>query len=389
MFSVDMAYKSMNKYGEELCGDKVELLTTNDSHIMILADGMGSGVRANILASMTSKILATMLLNGETIDECLSTVVSTLPISPENNEAYATFTVLQVYDNGNAYLIEVGTPATVCMRGGKRFNLPKEERIIEGKKIYECRFKVKNGDTYAVLSEGCFLSEITKECNWNLEEATDFIEDCLKTTHAAKRLANQIVQESCYYYYQECENDVTAAIMRVRNYHKVKLMTGPPKFKENDEAAVHELMEGHAFRIVSGGSTAEIVSRITGNPVIPKNDPHPDPDIPPMSSIRGINLVTEGVITLNRVVEILEQYVQNDELGEDFYLELDKGNGATQIASRLIENCTDLDLIIGQAINPAYQDAHLSFDLAARKQLCRRIKELMRQMGKKVTMIYY
>ena len=200
MFSVDMAYKSMNKYKEELCGDKVELLTTDDSHIMILADGMGSGVRANILASMTSKILATMLLNGETIDECLSTVVSTLPISPENNEAYTTFTVLQVYDNGNAYLVEFGTPYTICMRGGKRFKLPKTERIIEGKKIYESRFKVKNGDTYAMLSEGCFLSEITKKYNWTLEEAMDLIEDCLKTTHAAKRLANQIVQESCYYY---------------------------------------------------------------------------------------------------------------------------------------------------------------------------------------------
>jgi hypothetical protein len=389
MFHVDMAYKSMNQHGEELCGDKVELLNTNDSHIMILANGMGSGVRANILASMTSKILATMILNGETIDECMSTVLSTLPISSESNEAYATFTVLQVNDNGKAYLVEFDNPDTICIRNGKPFTLPKTERMIEDKLIRECHFEVQNGDTYAVVSEGCFVSELDKSSNWDLEDAVEFVQDCLEETHASKRLANQIVQESCDYYRGECENDVTAAVMRIRNYHKVKFMTGPPKFKENDEAAVADLMEGHAFRIVSGGSTAEIVARITKNPVVPVDEKHPDPDIPPISTIKGIDLVTEGVITLNRVVEILQQYVENNELGEEFYYELDKGNGATMIASRLIEHCTDLDFIIGQAINPAYQDAHLSFDLAARKHLCRRIKELMRQMGKKVTMIYY
>ncbi|KIR03071.1 hypothetical protein P261_01886 [Lachnospiraceae bacterium TWA4] len=398
-YHIDMAYKSINQYGEELCGDKVELITTDHSHIMILVDGLGSGVKASILSSMTSKILATMLINGESIDECIDTVLSTLPYS-EEHEAYTSFGVLAVDNSGRAYLAEFGDLHTLCMRNYKRFDLPRTERTIDGKVIREAHFDVELGDTYAMISSGCFISQIDQLSYWSPDQALDFIEDCLKKTHASKRLANQIVQESCDYYGQESENDLTAAVFRVRNRHITKLMTGPPSSKDLDEEAVKTFMEGKAFRIVSGGSTAEIVSRIIGYPVIPIDDPHPDPKIPPMSSIKTIQLVTEGVITLSRVVELLEEYIKREELDEksngkheesdeEFYLELDKKNGASLIASRLIENCTDFDMIIGQAINPAYQDANLSFDLAARKQLCTRIEELMIKLGKKVTTKYY
>ena len=76
--TVDVAYKSLNKFNEVLCGDKVELLQTENSNIMILADGMGSGVKANILATLTSKILGTMFLNGATLEDCVETIVETL-----------------------------------------------------------------------------------------------------------------------------------------------------------------------------------------------------------------------------------------------------------------------------------------------------------------------
>ena len=94
--TVDVAYKSLNKFTEELCGDKVELLKTADSDIMILADGMGSGVKANILATLTSKILGNMFLNGATLEECVETIVQTLPVCQVRQVAYATFSIMQV-----------------------------------------------------------------------------------------------------------------------------------------------------------------------------------------------------------------------------------------------------------------------------------------------------
>ena len=101
--TVDVAYKSLNKFTEILCGDKVEILHTEDSHIMILADGMGSGVKANILSTLTSKILGTMFLNGATLEECVDTISETLPICQVRQVAYSTFSILQVFHNGDAY----------------------------------------------------------------------------------------------------------------------------------------------------------------------------------------------------------------------------------------------------------------------------------------------
>ena len=145
---VDVAYISLNKYREELCGDHVELLTTADSTILILADGMGSGVKANILSTLTSSILATMFREGATIDECLDTILPTLPICQERHVAYCTFTVLQVNDDGTAYLAEYDNPDTILIRDGEIVELERTKRVIEEKTIQETAKQI-----YSIL--GC------------------------------------------------------------------------------------------------------------------------------------------------------------------------------------------------------------------------------------------
>ena len=114
--TVDVAYKSLNKFTEILCGDSVEILKTADSDILILADGMGSGVKANILSTLTSKILGTMFLNGATLDECVATIVETLPVCQVRGVAYSTFSILQVFHSGDAYLVEFDNPGCIFIR---------------------------------------------------------------------------------------------------------------------------------------------------------------------------------------------------------------------------------------------------------------------------------
>ena len=140
--SIDVAWKSLNKHQEELCGDKVEILKTDDSDIVILADGMGSGVKANILATLTSKILGTMLQEGAALESCVETVARTLPICKVRNTAYATFSILQIFHSAEAYLVEFDNPSCVFIRDGKIINYPYETREIAGKKIHEYRFTV-------------------------------------------------------------------------------------------------------------------------------------------------------------------------------------------------------------------------------------------------------
>ena len=152
--TVDVAYKSLNKFSEVLCGDKVEMLQTEDSNILILADGMGSGVKANILATLTSKILGTMFLNGATLEECVETIVQTLPICQVRQVAYATFSILQVFHSGDAYLVEFDNPSCIFIRNGKLIPIPENIREVEGKKINEYRFKVQKGDAVFIRYEG-------------------------------------------------------------------------------------------------------------------------------------------------------------------------------------------------------------------------------------------
>ena len=103
--SLDISWKSLNKKNEELCGDKVEVLKNDHSDIVILSDGMVSGVKANILATLTSKILGTMLVNGAAIEECVTTIAKTLPVCKIRNVAYSTFSILQIFHDGSAYLV--------------------------------------------------------------------------------------------------------------------------------------------------------------------------------------------------------------------------------------------------------------------------------------------
>ena len=152
---VDMAYKSLNKHGEELCGDIVELVTTDDSKILILADGMGSGIRANILATLTSKILGTLFFNKLKIDEAVTTIARTLPVSSVNGVAYSTFSILQIFQSGDAYLVEFDNPGCIFIRDGEIQKIPFVEREIEGKKIREYRFQVKIHDAFVLMSDGC------------------------------------------------------------------------------------------------------------------------------------------------------------------------------------------------------------------------------------------
>ena len=167
-------------------------------------------------------------------------------------------------------------------------------------------------------------------------------------------------------------------------------MTGPAENKDDDQKMVADFMSGDdsTRRIVCGGTSATIVSRVLERPMDVSLD-YVDPDIPPMAYIEGIDLVTEGVLTLNRVVKLLRRYVDKDVVTENFFLELDEPNGASMVAKMLIEDCTELHLFVGRAINSAYQNPNLPFDLGIRQNLVDQLRHAVEDMGKKVTVTYY
>ncbi|WP_124065608.1 SpoIIE family protein phosphatase [Clostridium sp. E02] len=390
--TVDVAYKSLNKFNEVLCGDKVELLQTENSNIMILADGMGSGVKANILATLTSKILGTMFLNGATLEECVDTIVETLPVCQVRQVAYSTFSILQVFHNGDAYLVEFDNPSCIFIRDGSLMPVPENTRIIQDKKINEYRFRVKKGDALVLLSDGTIHAGVGKLLNfgWLWEDMASYAVKQYRLTISAVRFANALCCACDELYQYRPGDDTTVAVMRIIDRKPVYLMTGPAKNPEDDIDMVKDFMQGaeETKRIICGGTSANIASRVLSSKLTVSLEYH-DTDLPPTAHMDGIELVTEGVLTLNRVLKLLRRYVKNESVSEEFFLELDQSNGASKVAKMIIEDCTELKLYVGKAINSAYQNPGLPFDLGIRQNLVEQLKHAVEDMGKKVTVVYY
>lgn len=388
--SIDVAWKSLNKYKEELCGDKVEIVKREDSDIVILADGMGSGVKANILSTLTSKILATMLYEGATIESCVETIAKTLPICQVRKVAYATFSILQIFHNGEAYLAEFDNPDCVFIRDKRIVKYPYETREIEGKQIHEYRFRVQKNDCFVLMSDGVIYAgagEILDLQGWTWENMAEYTLKCTKETLSASRLAALLSQACDDLYIQKPGDDTTVAVARVIERRVVNVFTGPPKDKADDEKLMYDFMHAEGKKVVSGGTSANIAARVLHKEIVTKVD-RSDPDVPPTASIEGLDLVTEGVLTLGKALKLLKRYV-NDEFDTEFFDELDANNGASKLAKLIIEECTELNLFVGTAMNEAHQNSDLTFDLSMRMNLVEQLKSTVEKMGKNVTVKYY
>lgn len=385
---IDVSWRSLNKFDEELCGDKVEVVKKEDADIVILADGLGSGVKANILATLTSKILGTMFVEGATIELAVETIAKTLPICKEREVAYSTFSILQIAHDGKAYLAEYDNPSCIFVRDGKIVDYPYTERDIEGKRIREYRFDVQINDCFVLMSDGVIWAGAGELMNygWTWEDMASYTLKCTKETMSASRLAVNLSEACNDLYRQHPGDDTTIAVTRVVERKVVNIFTGPPKNKEEDERIVQEFMESEGKKVVCGGTTSNIVARVLRKNIVTTVD-YEDLSVPPMSHIEGIDLVTEGVITFGKAMNLLQKYA-NDEFDAEFFDALDANNGVAKLAKMMIEECTEINLFVGTAINEAHVEANLPFELSMRMNLVKQLQEISEKIGKKVNVKY-
>ena len=386
---VDYAYKSLIKYQEELCGDKVEFLQTEDFCICILADGMGSGVKANILATLTSKILGTMLREGAGLEECVETIVKTLPVCRVRRMAYSTFSILQIFRDGRAYLVEFDNPSCIFIRDHLVVPIPVNERKIEDKTINEYRFRVREGDVFVLMSDGVTHAGVghTWSFGWGWDNAARYVREITEEDMSAARVADRFCHACAELYEEKIGDDTTAAVIRIVGEKDVVLFSGPPQQKGEDRAAVELFMEKPGKKVICGGTSAMIVSRELDRPLRTSLD-YIDPDVPPIGWIEGVDLVTEGILTLKKAVGMLEVCAGQKET-EGFFGRLDEEDGGSRLARLLLEECTHLDLMVGTAINVSYERQNLPKDFATRMDLIARLKTVMKKLGKEVRVTYF
>ena len=384
----DIGFQSLTKYGEETCGDHVEVLEESEnSTILVLADGLGSGVKANILSTLTSKIISTMIANNMSIEECVSTIASTLPVCEKRGLAYSTFTIIHVVGNKEAEIIQFDNPHVILLRDGKNCDYDKSALEIGEKLIYQSKIDLQLNDLFIAMSDGAIYAGVGRTLNygWQMENIITFMENVYKDCYSAKAVSNLLLEKCNSLYESKPGDDTTVSAIKIRQRQPVNLMIGPPK----DPKDVPEMFKGffamEGKRIVCGGTTSQLAAAHLGKE-LQVNIKYLDPEIPPTAEIDGVDLVTEGVITMNRVLKYAKSYLQDNE----YYTEwLAKMDGASQITRLLFEEATDIVIYAGTAMNPAHQNPDLPINLGIKIRIIEELAVCLKEMGKRVKVSFF
>ena len=385
---VDVGYKSINHYGEQLCGDHVDVVEQNEnSQIVVLADGLGSGVKASILSTLTSKIISTMMAEGLSLTDCVETIAATLPICSVRGVAYSTFTIIHVVDNETAEIIEFDNPQVIVLREGSNYLYKRTEMSIGGKTVYKSVIALKEGDIFIATSDGCPHAGLGTRYNfgWKREDIINFMLPMVYVGYTAKTLATILVDECNRLYGGQPGDDATACVLKVRRREPVNILFGPPANPDDNDRMMSLFFSKEGKHIVCGGTTSSIAAKYLGKPLKASLN-FIKSDVPPIAEIEGVDLVTEGVITMNRVVEYAKDALKDNELYEKWSFGQD---GASLICRMLFEEATDINFFVGRAINPARQIPDLPLNFNIKMNLVEELSKSLRQMGKRVKVSYF
>lgn len=377
-FFMEFSVASLNKYGEELCGDKIEFLREENGFIAVLSDGLGSGVKANILATLTAKIAMTMLREGLLIEEVVDTLIHTLPICSVRKLAYSTFTIIKIDHNEEAYIVEFDNPSIFFIRGGEVRSIEKTTKLIDGRQIHESHIRLEEKDALIFVSDGVIHAGAGKVLNlgWSWKEVAHYLQELPISEMPAKYITSALLGVCEDLYLQHPGDDTTVATIKVVKPRIATLFSGPPCDPLQDEAVVQKLMKTQGKKIVCGGTAANIVSRVLHTEVTTSFQII-DPQIPPIGHIKGIDLVTEGVLTIQGAVERLERIKESKDVAF-----LDAEDGASMLAKMLFEECTHIHMIIGRAVNPAHQNPDFPQALSIKLNILYKLEKVLIELDK-------
>ncbi len=384
----DIGYKSINHWGEELCGDHIEIIENESgSTVIVLADGLGSGVKASILSTLTSKIISTMISAGLPIEECISTIAATLPVCSERKVAYSTFTIIHIKNNENADIIQYDNPHVILIRDGENYDYPKTEISIDGKSIFKSTVYLTEGDTFVAMSDGCPHAGSGNSYNfgWKREDIAAYMEALVAGEYTAKNLSTMLVDECEKLYEGRPADDTTACVIKIRKREPMNILFGPPLNRDDADRMMSLFFSKEGKHIVCGGTTSSIAAKFLGKKITVSTNFEPG-GLPPISYIDGVDLVTEGVITMNKVVEYAKDYLCENELFEHWNF---KKDGASLICRLLFEEATDINFFVGQAMNPAHQNPNMPINFNIKLKIVSELSDCLKKMGKRVKVSYF
>ena len=384
----EIGYLSFNHVGEELCGDHIEVASPDEStKILVLADGLGSGVKANILSTLTSKMLSSMIAGDISIKECIRCIANTLPVCKERKVAYSTFTIIKIKDNQYVDIYNFDNPTPFLIHNGKVMDLSYSSTVIDNKTIYHAKYEASLYDTFILMSDGVKYAGVGETLNfgWDLPQIKDYMNIIYQKELSAKALATELASQCNELYNFRPGDDTTVAVVRIRERKQVNLMIGPATNKEDDNKMASLFFAKEGVHIVSGGTTGKIIARYLGKNMVLDNN-YIDKEVPPIAKIEGVDLVTEGIITINKVLEYANNYLKDN---SEYKTWIFKQDGASFIAQYLFEQATDINFFVGCAMNIAHQGEETGINFATKMHLIDDLTDKLKKMGKNVRVSYF
>lgn len=388
-YSVDVASSQVTKHRKRVCGDTFLFRRIKEEGrlIAVLSDGLGSGIKANVLSTLTATMALNYTAGFHDLRKSAETIMETLPVCSERGISYATFAIVDIDAAGEVRIINYDNPPPIVIRNGVQMDV--ETLVIEGTAVarkYRVTlgsFKLTFGDRIILFSDGVSQAGMGSRpypLGWGNADVGDFVETLLKIDGKipARTLAKEIVGRALEIDLYTAHDDTSCAVVHYRRSRELLIVTGPPVKRENDVRMARTVATFPGKKIVCGGTTAKIIGRELGREITFRMDDLLS-NLPPVSHMEGIDLVTEGIITLHAVEELLKS-------GLDF--EAMQPSPARDIVRLMVESDC-IHMLIGTRINEAWQDPELPDDLGLRRTTVSAIMRLLETVHQKETKLTF
>lgn len=377
---LDIFCEQNDHEGETICGDVFlsRRIREEGRTIVVLSDGMGSGVKANVLASLTSSMAVNFTIEHREVRKTAEIIMNTLPVCSVRKISYSTFTIVDVEDNGLTTIVEYDNPACLLLRNNREFDPGWEDLELEserhkGKIIKTCSFQARKEDRVVFWTDGIIQSGMGSRSfpfGWGRDGAIEYVKKILRNEPfvSATKMARKVVNMASLHDGERPKDDTSCGVIYFREPRKLLLVSGPPFEEKHDLDFALNVQRFNGKKIIAGGTTAELIARELALE-FDAGMQSSDPELPPASYVEGINLVTEGILTLGKVARILENFHRDTRLG----------NGPADQMIRMLLESDKIHVLNGTRINVAHQDPNLPVELEIRRSVIKRIVNLLEE----------
>ena len=380
-FFIEIAHSQQYKKGEVVGGDAFISADNKEEErfIAVLSDGLGSGIRANVLSSLTASMAVNYRLQHQPLESAMTSIMDTLPLDSVKKIGYATCSVAEIDYNGEAHLMEFDNPEFIIFRGNKWIETRKKSIVLDTQQgervLLESKIMLFKGDRIIMISDGVTqsgLGSLALPMGWERPLVIEFIRDYLEKHPevSARDLSKVIMQKSIHNDLFEAKDDITCGVIYLRAPRRLLICTGPPFDPSNDSKMAQAFDSYPGKKIACGGTTAQILARELNRKIIGDGRQHVKSNLPTSARMEGADLITEGILTLGHLADLIQNYKEGD---------VPENSPAGEIL-KIIMDSDVIDFLMGTRINEAHYDPSLPVEMEIRRNLIRRLKVLLEKV---------